>query len=88
MYKNYISIAILFSTILFTAPVNRNGTTSMNFLEIDIGSAGSALGGAYVSVVDDATACFWNPAGLTNLLKNNIIFIHEPWLLSKFNNEE
>ena len=55
--------------------------TSMNFLEIDIGSAGSALGGAYVSVVDDATACFWNPAGLTGSLRNNMIFIYEPWLL-------
>ena len=81
MYNIYISIICLIISFLSAAPVNRNGTTSMNFLEIDIGSAGSALGGAYVSVVDDATACFWNPAGLTNSLKNNLIFMHEPWLI-------
>jgi len=81
MYKNYISIAYLFLTCLFAAPVNRNGTTALNFLEIDIGSAGSALGGAYVSVVDDATACYWNPAGLTGSQRSNIIFMHQPWLL-------
>jgi hypothetical protein len=81
MYKNYISIAYFFLTCLFAAPVNRNGTTALNFLEIDIGSAGSALGGAYVSVVDDATACFWNPAGLTGSQKSNMIYMYEPWLL-------
>ena len=53
----------------------------MNFLEIDIGGAGSSLGGAYVSVADDATACFWNPAGLTGSQKNNLVFVYEPWLL-------
>lgn len=81
MSKIYYLILIVILSFISSAPVNRNGTTSMNFLEIDIGSEGSSLGGAYVSVVDDATACFWNPAGLTGSQKANMTFVYEPWLL-------
>jgi len=81
MLKIYYLISLMFFSFISSAPVNRNGTTSMNFLEIDIGSAGSSLGGAYVSVVDDASACFWNPAGLTGSQKSNMTFVYEPWLL-------
>ena len=38
--------------------VNRNGTTAANFLEIDLGSAGSSMGGAYVSLVSDMSAVY------------------------------
>ncbi len=81
MSKIYLITLSIFFSLIISAPVNRNGTTSMNFLEIDIGGAGSSLGGAYVSVADDATACFWNPAGLTGSQKNNLVFVYEPWLL-------
>ena len=40
---------------------NGNGTTTANFLEIDVGSRATAMGGAYVSLCDDQSAIFWNP---------------------------
>ena len=46
MSKIYYLILIVILSFISSAPVNRNGTTSMNFLEIDIGSEGSSLGGA------------------------------------------
>ena len=43
--------------------VNRNGTTAANFLEIDLGSAGSAMGGAYVSLAPKPIHGDWNGSG-------------------------
>lgn len=38
---------------------------SNEFLNIGAGARGLAMGGAQVGVTDDATASYWNPAGLT-----------------------
>ncbi len=40
------------------------GTRAAEFLTIPVGSRGVALGGAYGALADDASACWWNPAGL------------------------
>jgi hypothetical protein len=78
MTRSVIIFSML-ACILFG--VNRNGTTTANFLEIDIGSPGTAMGGAYVSVVDDVSSVFWNPAGLTGITGNEVMFIYQPWIL-------
>ncbi|MFQ5864407.1 MAG: PorV/PorQ family protein [bacterium] len=54
----------------------RAGTTSATFLKIGIGARASALGEAYVAIANDATALFWNPAGITQLQTNNFHFSH------------
>ena len=59
---------------------NRNGTTSANFLEIDVGSAASAMGGAYVCMTHDVSSIYWNPANIVYLDKNELLLIHEPWI--------
>ena len=73
-------IFVLLTNVLF--PVNRNGTTAANFLEIDIGSQGTAMGGAYVSVVDDVSSVFWNPAGLASIKGNEVMFTYQPWIIN------
>lgn len=60
---------------------NRFGTTAANFLEMGIGSAGNALGEAYVSVVKDLSAVYWNPAGLAYLEGNEAQFMYQPWVV-------
>ena len=47
---------------LLSVEINGNGTTVANFLEIDIGSAATAMGGAYVSIANDVSSAYWNPA--------------------------
>ncbi len=39
-----------------------------------IGARAIGLGGAFVSVADDASAVYWNPAGLTQLKKMSYSF--------------
>ena len=43
------------------------GTTTANFLKLGAGARAEAMGGAYAAVADDATALYWNPAGLTRI---------------------
>lgn len=40
------------------------GTGAANFLKIPVGARGTALGGAFTAVADNADAVFYNPAGL------------------------
>lgn len=42
------------------------------FLELGVGSRALAMGGAYVSVADDGTAFYWNPAGASLLYRQEL----------------
>lgn len=55
------------------------GTTSANFLKMGVGARASALGGAFVAIADDATAGYWNPAGLPQISHTELIFMHNDW---------
>lgn len=42
------------------------------FLELGIGARAMALGGAYVSLANDGSAFYWNPAGSSTLLRQEL----------------
>ena len=69
----------LFSQI--TGNVSKVGTVAAAFLEIEVGSRAVGMGGAYVAVVDDATAVFWNPAGLARIPNSEVVLVHNNWLV-------
>lgn len=60
--------------------VSKVGTTAAQFLQIGVGGRATAMGGAFVAVSDDASALYWNPAGITSIKKNEIISTHSEWL--------
>jgi len=60
------------------------GTASGQFLKIAAGARGAALGEAYSALADDAFALDWNPAGLINIKKNSMAFMHAPYLTGAF----
>ena len=64
-----------------TGNVSKVGTVAASFLEIEVGSRAVGMGGAYVAVVDDATAVYWNPAGLARIHKSEVVLIHTNWLV-------
>ena len=43
---------------------NRTGGDAYPFLKMGVGAKARGMGGAFVSLADDATAPYWNPAGL------------------------
>ncbi len=87
MRKNQILAISILLTFLLALNVfaqqrpTRVGTTIAAFLEYGYGSAGIALGDAYVSMVDDISAIYWNPAGLAFMDQSEAQFIHQPWLV-------
>jgi len=70
--------ALLVSTPTFA--VNKVATTAAQFLKIGVGARAVAMGGAFVAVANDATALYWNPAGIPRLGHNEVILLHTEWL--------
>ena len=56
------------------------GSTSLNFLKVGVGARPAAMGSAFSALSDDATACFWNPAGLVDARKGELFFTHHRWI--------
>lgn len=57
------------------------GTTSMSFLKIGAGARYAALGDAGAALADDAFACFWNPARLSEMYGSHSAgFQHNSWI--------
>jgi hypothetical protein len=57
------------------------GTFDGQFLKIPVGARAAAMGGAFVGVADDATAVFWNAAGIARLDvdKSELSLNHASW---------
>jgi len=56
------------------------GATGMAFLKVGIGGRAAAMGGAYSAVSGDATAAYWNPAGLIGIEGKDVVLMHTAWL--------
>ena len=56
------------------------GTSGAQFLKIGIGARAVAMSEAYVAVANDASAIFWNPAGLVLVEKNDLLLAHTEWM--------
>jgi hypothetical protein len=66
--------------LAFPAPLAlslpQDGGMEGEFLAWGAGARSSALGKAYVAVVDDATATYWNPAGLAWMSRMEVSALH------------
>lgn len=60
--------------------VSKVGTTAATFLEIGVGARAIGMGDAFVSLANDVSALYWNPAGIATLEKTEAQFYHLPWL--------
>lgn len=59
----------------------RAGISTAQFLKIGVGGRASALGDAFVAIANDASALYWNPAGLVQFNEDQIIFSHNKWVV-------
>jgi len=60
--------------------VTKVGTTGGKFLSIPVGARAAGMGGAFVAMADDASAMYWNPAGIGRLSQSEAIFTHSSWV--------
>lgn len=63
-----------------TNNVSKVGTSAAAFLKIPVGAASVGMGGAFVSIANDATALYWNAAGITKLPRNEVVGLHTKWI--------
>ena len=86
MNKLIINILLVFIFAAFSINaqyvdnVSKRGTTAAPFLKVSQGARGTAMGSAFVAVSDDASAMFWNVAGIARQNNNSVIFDHTQWI--------
>jgi opacity protein-like surface antigen len=75
-----IVLMLLSATTVSSKEVTKAGTTAAAFLNVDVGARAIGMGGAFVSMADDATAMFWNPAGIARFKRPRANFTHMRWI--------
>jgi long-subunit fatty acid transport protein len=80
--KKWMIIAILAAAIipLGAQKISKTGTTAASFLNIDIGARAVGMGSAFVTLSDDPTAIYYNPAGMSQIQSTQAMFSHNRWL--------
>src|SRR2546421_5894684 len=68
------------SVAIFSQEVTKVGTTGGKFLSIPVGARAVGMGGAFVAAANDASAMYWNPAGIARLPQSEAIFTHSAWV--------
>ncbi len=77
-----LMISILFASTEAVAQNPNLGTSGAQFLQIPVGARAAAMAGAYISHTSDASALFWNPAGIVGVASNDVVFAHTEWWAS------
>ncbi len=77
-----VLLAVVF-VVLFATPAHavftKIGMAGLPFLKIGVGRC-TGMGDAFVAVADDATAAYWNPAGLALVGGRQAIVNHVDWV--------
>ncbi|WP_456443387.1 PorV/PorQ family protein [Caldithrix abyssi] len=80
IFKSLIMI-IMISALAQAQGVTKTGTTAGKFLSVGIGPRAIAMGGAFTSSANDATAMYWNPAGIDQIPTNQFVFTQTDWFV-------
>jgi hypothetical protein len=69
-------LAVFLGSLVLTAPAGATKYAG-EFLKIQVGARALGMGGAFTAVADDATAPYWNPAGMVYLPYREVIPQHQ-----------
>jgi len=72
-------VAMVPTQSLATKPFAKVGTYALPFLKIGVSARASAMGNAFTAIADDATATYWNPAGMVDITRTNVSIDHTWW---------
>jgi hypothetical protein len=75
-FKILIAIFLFLAINQSNAQNDGSGNTGLAFLKLGVGARSIAMGEAFSSYTDDATAIIYNPARLLNGTKNNVMLMH------------
>jgi hypothetical protein len=75
-----LSLFILFHSVGHGQEVSGVGTTAAAFLKIGVGARALAMGEAQATLAEDITAMFWNPAGLSQVDRIQVLLNHYDYI--------
>ncbi len=78
---SFLSASAVRAQLMPTLGAQRAGTAGVEFLKIGVGGRASAMGESFVAIANDATALYWNPAGISQFTDNQVVFAHTAWLV-------
>lgn len=73
--KFYTAIVLIIISGNLTLAAD-SGSNGLAFLKVDVGARAAAMGGAFTAIANDATAAYYNSAGLAASEKNNLMLTH------------
>lgn len=77
--KNIFYLILIFT---FTFANNDNvGTSVANFLKIPVGGRAVSMSGAITAQVDDVSALYWNPAGISHIRAQQFMLHNTDWIM-------
>lgn len=79
LWGSALMLGLLLPGLAVGQEFQKVGTVGAQFLKIGYGARAAGMGGAYTAVADDASAIFWNPAGIARLVDNVLSFNHVAW---------
>ncbi len=59
----------------------RAGISAFQFLKLGVGARGVAMGESFVAVANDASALYWNPAGLVQFTGDQVLVSHTDYVV-------
>ncbi len=81
MKKIYLMFIVILSIgLVHAGEITKKGTSAATFLKIGVGARAAAMGEAYAAEASDASAVYWNPAGLAAVTKNEMMLVRTNWI--------
>lgn len=74
---SFLIVLVLLITNVFSGDAGKNGFA---LLKMEVDARAASMGGAYTAVAEDASAAFWNPAGLAWSSSKSFVFMHHSWI--------
>ncbi|MCS5651922.1 MAG: PorV/PorQ family protein [Candidatus Marinimicrobia bacterium] len=84
MKKCLLIISLFFVLFAQDQPIefeSKVGTTIANFLKIGVGPRAVAMGSAFSAVANDASAVYWNPAGIIYVDRSDLFTGYMDWIM-------
>lgn len=83
----WILVSMVAGSLAAALPEDGSALSALSIMDVPMGARSVAMGEAFSAVVDDSSAIYWNPAGLSQQKLFQIGLTHSKWFLdSSFQN--